>query len=552
MSPGYGYSGIVIAMLAGLHPLGVLAAAVFVAGLLVGADSMSRAVGVPTYIADVAEQTALIATLAVRLFHAAGVPRDVLQLLPGRGEVVGAALTGDPRVKGVIFTGSTEVAKLIHRTLAARSEEVPLIAETGGQNAMIVDSSALPEQVVADVINSAFDSAGQRCSALRILCLQEDIADKVVTMLKGAMDQLTVGNPAQLATDIGPVIDAEARAGLLAHIERMKGEAKGCYQVRLGEACANGTFVPPTLFEIRSIDQLKREVFGPVLHVIRFAAPELPQLIRDINATGYGLTLGVHSRIDDTIDLVCDTAHVGNIYVNRNIVGAVVGVQPFGGEGLSGTGPKAGGPLYLHRLARASVAPQLTADAQSPALERLAQLRAALPKLNCLNRHECEQLMHWAEQAAKLSPLARAVTLPGPTGETNTLRFAPRGTVACVADHAPSLVAQLIAALATDNRVLLGGAAADVVMHALPQTLAIAWLASPVTQPTLNAVLFEGAADSEAALRAALAERDGPLVALHVCVQPTEADLYRLVAERTVSVNTTAAGGNASLMTIGD
>jgi RHH-type proline utilization regulon transcriptional repressor/proline dehydrogenase/delta 1-pyrroline-5-carboxylate dehydrogenase len=523
----------------------------FPLAIFTGEVAAALAAGNPV-LAKPAEQTALIATLAVRLFHAAGVPRDVLQLLPGRGEVVGAALTGDPRVKGVIFTGSTEVAKLIHRTLAARSEETPLIAETGGQNAMIVDSSALPEQVVADVINSAFDSAGQRCSALRILCLQEDIADKVVTMLKGAMDQLTVGNPAQLATDIGPVIDAEARAGLLAHIERMKGEAKGCYQVRLGEACGNGTFVPPTLFEIRSIDQLKREVFGPVLHVIRFAAPELPQLIRDINATGYGLTLGVHSRIDDTIDLVCDTAHVGNIYVNRNIVGAVVGVQPFGGEGLSGTGPKAGGPLYLHRLARASVAPQLTADVQSPALERLAQLRAALPKLNCLNRHECEQLMHWAEQAAKLSPLARAVTLPGPTGETNSLRFAPRGTVACVADHAPSLVAQLIAALATDNRVLLGGAAADVVMHALPQTLAIAWLASPVTQPTLNAVLFEGAADSEAALRAALAERDGPLVALHVCVQPTEADLYRLVAERTVSVNTTAAGGNASLMTIGD
>src|SRR5574343_424826 len=346
-----------------------------------------------TVLAKPAEQTPLVAAEAVRLLWQAGVPRAALQLLPGQGETVGARLVGDTRTMGVIFTGSTEVAKLIHRTLAARSEEVPLIAETGGQNAMIVDSSALPEQVVADVINSDFDSAGQRCSALRILCLQEDIADKVVAMLKGAMDQLTVGNPAQLATDIGPVIDAEARAGLLAHIERMKGEAKGCYQVRLGDACGNGTFVPPTLFEIRSIDQLKREVFGPVLHVIRFAAPELPQLIRDINATGYGLTLGVHSRIDDTIDLVCDTAHVGNIYVNRNIVGAVVGVQPFGGEGLSGTGPKAGGPLYLHRLARASVAPQLTADAQTPALERLAQLRAALPKLNCLNRHECEQLM---------------------------------------------------------------------------------------------------------------------------------------------------------------
>ncbi|MDL2356450.1 MAG: bifunctional proline dehydrogenase/L-glutamate gamma-semialdehyde dehydrogenase PutA, partial [Pseudomonadota bacterium] len=287
-------------------------------------------------LAKPAEQTPLIAHRAVQLFHQAGIPAAALQLLPGRGEVVGAALTADARVRGVIFTGSTEVAQLINKTLAQRavaeSCDIPLIAETGGQNALIVDSSALPEQVVQDALSSAFDSAGQRCSALRVLFLQEEIADKTIRMLKGAMQELRVGNPDRLATDIGPVIDAEARDKLIAHIERTKRHAKSSFSLELPPGLtAHGTFVAPTLLEIGSLAELTQEVFGPVLHIIRYRRAALAQLVEDINASGFGLTLGVHSRIDETIDFIASRAHVGNIYVNRNIVGAVVGVQPFGG-----------------------------------------------------------------------------------------------------------------------------------------------------------------------------------------------------------------------------
>ncbi|HEX5344196.1 MAG TPA: bifunctional proline dehydrogenase/L-glutamate gamma-semialdehyde dehydrogenase PutA, partial [Duganella sp.] len=299
-------------------------------------------------LAKPAEQTPLIAHRAVELLHQAGIPRAALQFLPGRGEVVGAALTADSRVKGVIFTGSTEVAQLINRTLAKRAvaenADIPLIAETGGQNAMIVDSSALPEQVVQDAISSAFDSAGQRCSALRVLFLQEDIADKTIKMLKGAMLELNVCTPDRLATDIGPVIDAEAQQNLLAHINKLKATAVDYFSLDLPASVTSaGTFVPPTVLEIRSLSELTQEVFGPVMHVIRYKRADLPKVVEQINASGFGLTLGVHSRIDETIDYIASNAHVGNIYVNRNIVGAVVGVQPFGGEGKSGTGPKAGG-----------------------------------------------------------------------------------------------------------------------------------------------------------------------------------------------------------------
>ncbi|MDO8954560.1 MAG: bifunctional proline dehydrogenase/L-glutamate gamma-semialdehyde dehydrogenase PutA [Gammaproteobacteria bacterium] len=303
-------------------------------------------------IAKPAEQTPLIATMAIELLHQAGVPRNVVQMLPGRGEIIGSQLVNDKRIGGVIFTGSTEVAHLINKSLANRTGPiVPFIAETGGQNAMIVDSSALPEQVVKDVIASAFDSAGQRCSALRVLFLQEDIADSTIEMLKGAMDELRVGDPNLLSTDIGPVIDEEARDNLLAHIELMKHEATLIHQVRLSSEAKLGTFVPPTAFELSSLSSLKREVFGPILHIIRFKAAELNKVVEQINNTGYGLTFGIHSRIQETIDYLCQNIRVGNVYVNRNIIGAVVGVQPFGGQGLSGTGPKAGGPLYLPRLA---------------------------------------------------------------------------------------------------------------------------------------------------------------------------------------------------------
>ncbi len=304
-------------------------------------------------LAKPAEETPLIAAQAVALLHQAGIPEAVLQLLPGAGEV-GARLVADPRIHGVLFTGSTDVARLIQRELALRlnpdGSPVPLIAETGGQNALVVDSSALAEQVVADVLVSAFDSAGQRCSALRVLCLQEDIADRVLAMLCGAMAELSIGNPDLLSTDIGPVISVVARDGILAHVRAMRDAGHPVHAAALPPDCAHGIFVAPTIIEITSLAELQREVFGPVLHVLRFRRDAIPQLMAVINATGYGLTFGIHSRIDETIDRLVALSGAGNIYVNRNLIGAVVGVQPFGGHGLSGMGPKAGGPLYLHRL----------------------------------------------------------------------------------------------------------------------------------------------------------------------------------------------------------
>ncbi len=302
-------------------------------------------------IAKPAEQTPLIAAVATTLLHEAGIPKAVMQLLPGAGEVVGAQLVADERIAGVLFTGSTETARLINRQLAERKGPiVPFIAETGGQNAMIVDASALPEQVVKDAITSAFGSAGQRCSALRVLYLQEEVADKIIKMLAGAMATLKVGDPALLETDIGPVIDEDALAILNAHAERMEHEAKAIYQVKLPESAAQGYYFAPRAVEIKELAQLQREVFGPFLHVIRYKSSKMDEVINDINNSGYGLTFGVHSRINQTVQHLTDSIHAGNVYVNRNMIGAVVGVQPFGGEGLSGTGPKAGGPYYLARL----------------------------------------------------------------------------------------------------------------------------------------------------------------------------------------------------------
>jgi RHH-type proline utilization regulon transcriptional repressor/proline dehydrogenase/delta 1-pyrroline-5-carboxylate dehydrogenase len=304
-----------------------------------------------TVIAKPAEQTPLIAALAVKLCHEAGVPSDVLQLAPGDG-TAGAALTSDPRLAGVAFTGSTETARAINRALAARDAPLAtLIAETGGQNALIVDSSALPEQVTRDVMSSAFQSAGQRCSALRVLYLQDDVADGMLEMIRGAFEALEVGNPADFPTDVGPVIDAEAKALLDDHVAAMRAAGRKVWQRELPQECQNGTYVAPAIVEIGSIADLQRENFGPVLHVARFGAEELEQVIEDINATGYGLTLGLHSRIDATRRLIESRARAGNFYVNRNQIGAVVGSQPFGGEGLSGTGPKAGGPNYVVRFA---------------------------------------------------------------------------------------------------------------------------------------------------------------------------------------------------------
>lgn len=504
-------------------------------------------------LAKPAEQTPLIAYRAVQLLHEAGVPRGALQFLPGQGEQIGAALVCCHQTRGVIFTGSTSVAQLINRTLAKRlleeSCEIALIAETGGQNAMIVDSSALTEQVVQDVISSAFDSAGQRCSALRILCLQEEIADKTLIMLKGAMHELTVGKPDRLATDIGPVIDIQARDGLLAHIERMKKSSRSIFQLALPKDTQYGTFVAPTIIEIDTLLELSNEVFGPILHVLRYRRDDLPQLVDAINATGYGLTFGIHSRIDETIDFISKRIHAGNIYVNRNIVGAVVGVQPFGGEGKSGTGPKAGGPLYLSRLQQSpegKLGPHII-DANHGLMNT--------PALNALlawaNTHGHETISELGELYVRSSLLGRAIALPGPTGERNTLSFSARGDILCAAPNVGSLLNQLVAVLATGNTPLLLESSVALLPAGLPMSVRTVIKTiddmSDEAHPLHIALVEKSLAT---AMRTTLAARDGALVSLIETTGSSPVPLWRLVAERATCTNTTAAGGNASLMTL--
>jgi len=322
----------------------------FPIAIFIGQIAAALAAG-NTVIAKPASQTALTAMRCIQLLHQAGIPESVLQFLPVGGSVFGQHLLPDPRVAGVVFTGSTSTAQFINLQLAQHHQAiVPLIAETGGQNVLIADSSALLEQLVQDAVVSAFNSAGQRCSALRVLIVQEDIADKTIAMLIGAMQELTVGNPGVYQTDIGPIIDHAALAPLSAHLEAMQEQAQLLYQLPLPDGLEQGSFFPPSLIELRSLSQLTQEVFGPVLHVVRYRESELDQVISAVNATGYGLTLGIHSRIDAVVNTIRQRVKVGNIYVNRNMIGAVVGVQPFGGMGLSGTGPKAGGPDYLRRF----------------------------------------------------------------------------------------------------------------------------------------------------------------------------------------------------------
>jgi RHH-type proline utilization regulon transcriptional repressor/proline dehydrogenase/delta 1-pyrroline-5-carboxylate dehydrogenase len=523
----------------------------FPLAIFIGECAAALAVG-NVVLAKPAEQTPLIAHRAVQLLHEAGIPRGALQFLPGQGDVVGAKLTGDPRVKGVIFTGSTEVAQLINGTLARRAInercDIPLIAETGGQNALIVDSSALPEQVVQDVMSSAFDSAGQRCSALRVLFLQVEIADKTLTMLKGAMQELQLGNPDRLATDIGPVIDAEAQQHLLRHIDQFQLTAISHFALPLPLGlAARGTFVAPTVLEIGSLGELKHEVFGPVLHVIRYRRDDLGQVIDAINDSGYGLTLGVHSRIDETIDFITQRAHVGNIYVNRNIVGAVVGVQPFGGEGKSGTGPKAGGPLYLRRLQHSP---------SSAMAGHIIHERRTAPVLDALlawaKMHGHQRVISLGEQYLHNTLLGSTLALPGPTGERNTLSFAARGTVLCAASGIGVLLNQLAAVLATGNRAVVVARSASLIPPGLPQLVrgAIQWVDSiDAAQTEFHIALVESSLLSS--LRPVLAKRGGALVSVIETTEEGVIPLWRLVAERALCINTTAAGGNASLMTMG-
>jgi len=540
----------------------------FPLAIFMGQVAAALAAGNPV-LAKPAEQTPLIAAEAVRILWRAGVPRGAVQLLPGRGETVGARLIGDARVMGVMFTGSTEVARILQRTIAGRLDAagrpIPLIAETGGQNAMIVDSSALVEQVVGDAVSSAFDSAGQRCSALRVLCVQEDAADRVVEMLQGAMGELRMGNPGALQVDVGPVIDAEAQAGITAHIGALKAKGHKVFQQCRGntaEVQRQGTFVPPTLIELNRIGELQREVFGPVLHLVRYAREDLDTLLDQINATGYGLTQGVHTRIDETIARVVDRAHAGNVYVNRNMVGAVVGVQPFGGEGLSGTGPKAGGPLYLLRLLSQRPADALArtfAAADRAAPPDVSARTQLLAPLNALERWAQAQghtaLADTCRRFAAETQSGTARTLPGPTGERNVYTLAPRATVLCHATQAGDWLTQLAAVLATGGTALwpTSQAAAKAALPAEVQArITLADGAVDNAQVDVAAALHQGSVESLQALCDVLARRPGPIVAVTAWPEgSTDVPLERLLIERALSVNTAAAGGNASLMTIG-
>ena len=502
-----------------------------------------------TVIAKPAEQTSLIAYRAVQLMHQAGIPREALQLALGAGDI-GAALTADPRINGVVFTGSTEVAKAINRTLAARDDNPVLIAETGGQNAMIIDSTALAEQVCADVLTSAFDSAGQRCSALRILCVQEDVADRTITMIKGAMDELRVDNPAKLATDIGPVIDKEAQQNLLTHIENMKKEAKAWHQTKLSADIdpENSTFVPPTLLELEKLDQLTRENFGPVLHVLRYKGGQLDSLIEQINSKGYALTGGIHSRIDGAIEHISQRLEAGNLYVNRNIVGAVVGVQPFGGHSKSGTGPKAGGQNYLQRLSHGGhwQAPATT-TAGSADEAALSQILDAV-KQSDLAADAKTRLQKIADDARKNTLRHAIERLGGPTGETNENRWHMPTTIALYGGDLEQSLAVLIPIAAAGGRAAVNSG------HPLA-----AW------KNRLSGIIHIshgnicGKATHVIALtplpaeeKTALAARDGVIIKIHPADADGNVDILPLYHENSRSTNTTAAGGNASLMAMAE
>ncbi|MFG1279575.1 bifunctional proline dehydrogenase/L-glutamate gamma-semialdehyde dehydrogenase PutA [Xanthobacter autotrophicus] len=531
-----------------LGPVACISPWNFPLAIFTGQVAAALAAGNPV-LAKPAEETPLIAAEAVRLLHAAGIPQDVLQLLPGEG-TAGAALVAAPEVAGVMFTGSTEVARriagVLTQRLSAQGKPVPLIAETGGQNAMIVDSSALPEQVVADVLASAFDSAGQRCSALRVLCLQEEVAATMLAMLKGAMAELEIGRTDRLAVDVGPVITAEARAGIEAHVAAMAARGFPVHRLPLPAEAVNGTFVAPTLIEISSMADLTAEVFGPVLHVLRWRRADLRRLVEDINATGYGLTFGLHTRLDETITAVTGQVGAGNLYVNRNMIGAVVGVQPFGGQGLSGTGPKAGGPLYLSRLV---TGPAFALGAGTPD-------GAALAFVDWLEGRGRADDAAAVRALAQAVPLGLSADLPGPVGERNTWRLRPRGTLLLLPTSETGLMRQIGTALATGNRVVVEAEAGLLRQLAdLPPAVA-ARVRLDGQDASFAAALAEGEGARLVAIAGRLAARPGPIVPLHgatadeIAASPFAFPVSLLLEEVSLSVNTAAAGGNASLLAV--
>jgi RHH-type proline utilization regulon transcriptional repressor/proline dehydrogenase/delta 1-pyrroline-5-carboxylate dehydrogenase len=558
-----------------------------------------------TVIAKPAEQTSLIALRALELMEYVGLPAGVVQAIIAPGPEVGATLLPDQRIKAVIFTGSTVTGNIIANTLAQRGgEQVPLIAETGGQNCMIVDSSALPEQVVDDVIASAFQSAGQRCSALRVLFLQEEIAETVIEMLVGALQELTIGDPGYLATDIGPVIDQKALSNLQRHADDMQQHGTLLYECKLPQC--NGTFFAPRIYQIKNIAVLKREVFGPCLHIVRFKAADIENTMAEINATGFGLTMGIHTRIDTrALDLI-KLSRAGNIYVNRNIIGAIVGSQPFGGRGLSGTGPKAGGPHYLNRLMVEKATPRQSIDQSNDPDTALVsddacrQQAAAMMKnavqsendwrLNELNSRisAVRQLLAKIATVGIVEKLAddlnstlaaarsqlisierrlkKPTVLPGPTGESNILYLEPRGILVCFADKDVTFeywTLSIVTALATGNVVIsvvselfyaeaiafrqqfiATGASTGVF-----QVAKLQHLEALLSEEKLAGVVIDSKSERSTYMVQKLAQRRGAILPV-ITAEYYDHLIQRLLTEKTVSIDTTASGGNTSLMTL--
>jgi len=501
-------------------------------------------------VAKPAESTSLLAVRAVELMHEAGIPGDAIQLLPGTGATVGSALTSDPRVTGVCFTGSMATAQRINKAMAGHmAPDALLVAETGGLNAMIVDSTALPEQVVRDVLASSFQSAGQRCSALRMLYVQKDIADNLLEMLYGAMEELGIGDPWQLSTDVGPVIDEPARKKIVDHCNRFEQAGK---LLKKMDVPGKGRFVSPAVLKVSGIEELEEEIFGPVLHVATFEARDIDKVVEAVNARGYGLTFGVHSRVDRRIEHITSRIHVGNIYVNRNQIGAIVGSQPFGGEGLSGTGPKAGGPLYVRRFLKgktvekssSSSAGIIGADKAQKLIDKVVSVKAPGPE-------ERQQTLKpfFGEVPA---PMDKGyLEMPGPTGEQNHLSFHARGVVLCLGPDAGSAMEQAATALSQGNQVVVIAPDAE----KLVADAARAGLPIVAVNGVLDPDALTGLSGFEAVVsvaekpllkqyRQALARRDGallPVITEHKLDQ-------RYVIERHLCVDTTAAGGNASLI----
>lgn len=531
----------------------------FPLAIFTGQIAAALAVG-NAVIAKPAEQTPLIAARAVQLMREAGLPESALQLLPGDGPTVGGPLTSDPRIAGVCFTGSTEVAQIIHKALARNAgPDAVLIAETGGLNAMIVDSTALPEQAVRDILISSFQSAGQRCSALRILYVQEDVHDRLMHMLSGALDALVIGDPWRQDVDVSPVIDSEAQKDIMAYID---GHKKRGTLVKVLPAPEGGTYVTPAIVKVKGIAEMEREIFGPVLHVATFKAKDIDKVVDQINDRQYGLTFGLHTRIDDRVEQIVERIHVGNTYVNRNQIGAIVGSQPFGGEGLSGTGPKAGGPLYLTRFRRVGKVESHATPKGSGVGE--SELQNALASIDTRN---------WSARSDRVNALRNALgskqgtvrkaltetaafdmspqTLPGPTGESNRLRTFPRGNVLCLGPTPEIAMAQAIQALGAGCGVVIAMPGAKAVAQALAGAAApVAALDGCVLPETLKTlqgfalVAAAGKSDWTRDLRVALSDRSGPIVPLVTESVAPE----RYVLERHLCIDTTAAGGNASLL----